>query len=186
VLTFEVEQFSALSARRRRSASVWRTVHGLAVHRVFFVFLLCFTFDPWCFRVLVGRSFGRSACAGRTVRVCRADGPQVPGGQSACSSRTVRYSWCISSGSVAFFGQSAAQAGRSAARVRTVRDTLPDSPRGLYGQSAPPGRTVRQSLAALFLGSIPPSFLSCFRVCFKESFLRFEVDHNFVVLAIGV
>jgi hypothetical protein len=40
----------------------------------------------------------------------------------------------------------------------------------------PPGRTVSQCLAALFLGSIPPSFLSCFYVCFKESFLRLEVD----------
>jgi hypothetical protein len=62
------------------------------------------------------------------------------------------------------------------ARVRTVRDTLPDSPRGLCGQSAPPGRTVRQSLAALLFGSISPFLLSCFRVCFKESFLRLEVD----------
>jgi hypothetical protein len=54
VLTFEVEQFFALSARHGRSASVWQTVRGLAVHRVFFVFLLGFAFDPWCFRVLVG------------------------------------------------------------------------------------------------------------------------------------
>jgi hypothetical protein len=94
----------------------------------------------------------------RTVRVYRADSPRVPGRQSACSTRTVRYSWCVSGGSIAFFGQSAAQARRSAARVRTVRDTLPDSPRGLCGQSTPPSRTVRQSLAALFLGSIAPSF----------------------------
>jgi hypothetical protein len=95
----------------------------------------------------------------RMVRVNRADSPRVPRGQSACSPRTVRYSWCVSGGSVAFFGQSASQAGWSAARVRTVRDNLPDSPRGLCGQSAPPGRTIRQSLTALFLGSIPPSFL---------------------------
>jgi hypothetical protein len=67
VLTFEVEQFSALSARRGQSASVWRTVRSLAVPRVFFVFLLAFVFDPLCFRVLAGRGFGRSACAGRTV-----------------------------------------------------------------------------------------------------------------------
>jgi hypothetical protein len=77
---------------------------------------------------------------------------------------------------VCFNGQSTAQAGRSAVPVQTVRGTLVDSPRGSWGQSAPPGRTVRQSLAALLFGSIPPSFLSCFRVCFKESFLRFEVD----------
>jgi hypothetical protein len=46
VLTFEVEQFSALSARRGQSASVWPTVRGLVVRRVFFVFLLAFVFDP--------------------------------------------------------------------------------------------------------------------------------------------
>jgi hypothetical protein len=176
VLTFEVEQFSALSVPRERSAWTWRTVRAMRVRRVFFVFLLSFACDPRCFQVLVGRSFGRSACAGRTVRGCLADSPWVPGGHSACSPRTVCYSRCVSGGSVAFFGQSAAQAGRSAARVQTVCDTLSDSPRGLCGQSAPPGRTVRQSLAALCLGSIPPSFLSCFRVCFKESFLRLEVD----------
>jgi hypothetical protein len=45
VLTFEVEQFSALSARRGQSASMWQTVRGLAVRRVFFVFLLAFFFD---------------------------------------------------------------------------------------------------------------------------------------------
>jgi hypothetical protein len=109
-----------------------------------------------CFRSVVVSSFGWTRF--RTVRVFRADSPWVPGGQSACSPRTVHYSLCVSRGSVAFYGQSAAQAGRSAARERTVRDTLPDSPRGLCGQSAPPGRTVRQSVATLFLGSIPPSF----------------------------
>jgi hypothetical protein len=49
VLTFEVEQFSALSARRGWSTSVWRMVRGLAVRRVFFVFLLGFAFDLLCF-----------------------------------------------------------------------------------------------------------------------------------------
>jgi hypothetical protein len=67
----------------------------------------------------------------------------------------------------------------------------PDSPRQGCGQSAVPcqtvraahrgrsalsGRTVRQRLWALLLGSIPPFFLWCSRVCFKESFLRLEVD----------
>jgi hypothetical protein len=66
--------------------------------------------------------------------------------------------------------------GLSAWPLRTVRGTWPDCPRGSCGPSAPPGRIVRQCLAALFLGSIPPSFLSCFRVCFKDSFLRLEVD----------
>jgi hypothetical protein len=75
VLTFEVEQFSALSARRRLSTSVWRTVRGLAVRRVFFVFLLAFVFDPLCFCVLFGRGFGQSAGAWRTVHMLPADGP---------------------------------------------------------------------------------------------------------------
>jgi hypothetical protein len=71
----------------------------------------------------------------------------------------VHFSWLGSRGSVRFNGGSAAQAGRSAARVRTVRGTLPDGPRGHRGQSALPGQTVRQSLAALLFGSIPPSFV---------------------------
>jgi hypothetical protein len=122
-----------------------------AVHRVFFVFLLAFVFDPLCFRGFVGRGFGRSACAGR-------DSPRLPGGQSACSPRTVRFSGFASGGSVGFNGQSADQAGRSTVPVRIVRGTLADGPLGSCGQSAPPGRTVRQSLTILFLGSVPPSF----------------------------
>jgi hypothetical protein len=127
-----------------------------------------------CFRSVMVLSFCWAKF--RTVRVYRADSPRVPGGQSACSPQSVRFSRVATGGSVRHFGQSAAQAGRSATRVRTVRDTLPDSPRGSCGQSAPPGRTVRQCLASLFFGSIPSSFLSCFRSCFKKSFLRLEVD----------
>jgi hypothetical protein len=89
-----------------------------------------------------------------------ADGPRVPGGQSACSPRTVRFSGFATGGSVGFNGQSAAQAGRSAVPVRTVRGTLADGPRGPCGQSAPSGRTVRQSLST----SIPP-FLSRASAC---------------------
>jgi hypothetical protein len=100
----------------------------------------------------------------------------VPGGQSACSPQTVRFSGFASGGSVGFNGQSATQTGQSAVPVRTVRSTLADGPLGSCGQSAPPGRTVRQSLAVLLFGSIPPFLLSCFRVCFKESFLKLEVD----------
>jgi hypothetical protein len=110
------------------------------------------------------------------VRSRGADSPRVPGGRSACSPRTIRFSGFATGGSVGFKGQSAAQARRSAVPVRTVRGTLADSLRGSCGQSAPPGRTVPQSLAALLFGSIPPFFLSCFRVCFKEWFLRLEVD----------
>jgi hypothetical protein len=99
----------------------------------------------------------------------RADGLRVPGGQSACSPRTVRGSGASLLVLFVFNGRSAAQAGQSAARVRTVCGTLPDGPRGS-------SRTVRQRLRALLLGSIPLHLLSCFHVCFKESFLRLEVD----------
>jgi hypothetical protein len=126
------------------------------------------------FRSVVLLSFGWARF--QMVRVCRADSPRVPGGQSAYSPRTVRFSGFAAGGSVGFNGQSAAQAGRSAVPVRTARGTVADGPRGPCGQSAPPGRTVRQSLSALLFGSIPPFLLSCFRVCFKESFLRLEVD----------
>jgi hypothetical protein len=149
-LTFEVEQVSALSARRGQS----RAGGGRSVTCVFFVSSSC-SCSPLS---SIRRGFEFHWKRFRTVRVCWADSPRVPGGQSACSPRTVRFSGFATGGSVGFNGRSTAQAGRSAARVRTVRDTLPDSPRGLCGQSAPPGRTVCQCLAALFLGSIPPSF----------------------------
>jgi hypothetical protein len=45
-LTFGVVQFSALSAPRGRSARTRRTVCAVPVRRVFFVFLLAFSFDP--------------------------------------------------------------------------------------------------------------------------------------------
>jgi hypothetical protein len=93
------------------------------------------------FRSVVALSFSWTMF--RTVRVYRADGPRVPGGQSVCSPRMVRLSRFATGGSVRFngrsvaqAGQSVAQAGQSAARVRTVHGTLPDGPRG-------PSRTVR-------------------------------------------
>jgi hypothetical protein len=93
------------------------------------------------------------------------DSPRVPVGQSAGAWRTVRvlptdspFSGFATGGFVRFNGQSAAQAGRSVVPMWTVHGTQPDGLRGPCGQSAPPGRTVRLSLAALFLGSIPPSF----------------------------
>jgi hypothetical protein len=127
-----------------------------------------------CFRSVLVLSFGLTRF--RTVRRRGADSPRVPSGRSACTPRTVCFSEFATGGSVGFIGQSAAQAGQSARLGRTVRQTWPDSPHGPCGQSAPPGRTVRQSLAALLFGLIPPSSLSCFRVCFKESFLRLEID----------
>jgi hypothetical protein len=112
----------------------------------------------------------------RTVRVCRADSPRMPGGQSACSPRTVHFLGFATGGSVGFNG-------RSAALSRTVRSPGADSPRYPAGQSAQPVRTVRPTWpdSPPVPGSFVPwfdssLFLSCFRVCFKESSLRLEVD----------
>jgi hypothetical protein len=99
-LTFGVEQFLVLSVRHGQFACPWWTVHGLCVLRVFIVFLLVFIFDPFCFRVLVGRGFGQSAAEARTVRG-QADSPRPPRGQSVFPGVATR-------GSVEFFGQSAA------------------------------------------------------------------------------
>jgi hypothetical protein len=134
---------------------------------VFFVFLLDFAFDPFWFRALVGSGFGQSAAASgrsagawRTVRVLPADGPLFG---------------VVSGGSICFFRQSAAQG-------RTVRGVGADSPRQQAGRSAWPVRTVRLSWPdgppepECFVLRFDSFLLSCFRVCFKESFLRLEVD----------
>jgi hypothetical protein len=67
--------------------------------------------------------------------------------------------------------------------LRTVRVSLADCPRHLPGLSARPLRTVRPAWPdsppeAHILVPCFDSFLllSCFRVCFKASFLRLEVD----------
>jgi hypothetical protein len=88
----------------------------------------------------------------------RADGPRVPGGRSACSPRMVRYPGSSLEVLFAFSDGPRRREGRSAVWVRIVRGSRPDSPCGPCGRSAPPGRTVRQSLSALFFGSILSSF----------------------------
>jgi hypothetical protein len=85
------------------------------------------------------------------------DSPQQRGGQSACSPRTVRYSGSSLDVLFAFSDGPRRRVGRSAECVRTVRGSRPNGPRGPCRRSAPPGRTVLQSLSALFLGSIPSS-----------------------------
>jgi hypothetical protein len=110
---------------------------------------------------------GSSFCSGRSGS--RADGPPGLRGRSGFLSSFLVVL-------LALTDCPRLLAGRSAWPLRTVRDTWPDCPRGLSGQSAPSGQTVRQRLTTLLLGSIPPFLLSCFRVCFKESFLRLEVD----------
>jgi hypothetical protein len=161
VLTFGVEQFSILFVPGGRSAST-----------VFFVCSSCS-----CSALLSIRfGFGLWLEVVSDSPQQRADGPRVPGGQSACSPRRVCYSGSSLEVLFAFSDGPWCGVGRSVVWVRTVRGSRPDGPRGSSGQSAPPGRTVRQSLSALFLGSIPPFLLLFFRVCFKESFLRLEVD----------
>jgi hypothetical protein len=100
-----------------------------------------------------------------------ADSPRVPGRQSACSPRTVRFSGFATGGSVGFNGQSAAQAGRSAVPVRTICGTL--VPVRTLRPSRPDGPPVPGTFVPWFDSSL---LLSCFCLCFKESFLRLEVD----------
>jgi hypothetical protein len=119
-LTFKVEQFSALSTRRGRSAGVWRTVHDLAVCRgvlrvlgLRFRSVLVLSFGWKCFRTV--RSSGRTVCG------CLADSPRAPRGRSVIRGRLWRF--CL--------------------LFRTVRGSGPDGPRCGCGQSAAAGRTVR-------------------------------------------
>jgi hypothetical protein len=146
-LTFEVGLFLVLSVWCGRSARGQRTVCEEPVSRELFVFLFRFVLIWFCFR------FPLQPVCGRPKR-----------GQSARSSRMVCFSRVGFGGSVRFNGRSAAQARQSAARVCTVRGTLPDGPHGHRGRSALSGRTVRQRLAALLLGWIPP-FLSRASAC---------------------
>jgi hypothetical protein len=111
------------------------------------------------------------------------NGPRVPGGQSAVSWRIVYvlpadgllfvvrlWRFCCLFRTVRGSG-------------RTVRGKGADCPRYPAGQSARPLRTVHPAWpdSPPEPGSFVPWFdssllLSCFRVCFKESFLRLEVD----------
>jgi hypothetical protein len=159
-LTFEVEQFSALSVPRGRSTpclfvacSSCSCSASLSIHGVF---------EFWLGEVLDGpRVQGRqSAGAWRTVRVLPADGPlfAVRHWRYCCLFRTV----CGSG--------------------RTVRGKGGDSPRYPAGQFAQPLRTVRPAWPdsppepGCFVSWFDSSLLPCFRVCFKKSFLRLEVD----------
>jgi hypothetical protein len=126
------------------------------------------------FRSVLVSSFGWKRF--RTVRSSGADSPRVPSGQSACSPRMVRFSGFATGGSVSLNGQSAAQG-------RTVRGTGADNPRQQAEQSAWPVWIVRPSWPdgppepGCFVSWFDSSpLLSCFRMCFKESFLRLEVD----------
>jgi hypothetical protein len=136
VLTIGVEQFSVLFVPRGRSARAWRTVRVHSVRRVFFVFLLGFAFDPWFFRFLVGRSFGRSACAGRTVRGCLADSLRAPRGRSVIRDASVKVLLPFSDSPRLRPDGRRQGCGQSAIPCRTVRAVFANSPPRLAGQSA--------------------------------------------------
>jgi hypothetical protein len=104
---------------------------------------------------------GQSAGAWQTVHVLPADGPlfAVRLWRFCCLFRTVR----VSGRTVYGKGADSPRypAGQSARPLRTVRPAWPDSP-------PEPGSFVLWFDSSLLL--------SCFRVRFKESFLRLEVD----------
>jgi hypothetical protein len=135
-LTFEVGLFSVLSVGRGQSACWWRTVRDVRVRRVFFVFLLSFTFDLLCFRVLVGRSFGRSVCAGRIVRWCLPDSPCVPRGQSIFRGSLLEVLLALTDSPRPRLDGPPYLCGQSAVHCRTVRLARADNPPLLAGQSA--------------------------------------------------
>jgi hypothetical protein len=151
-LTFEVEQFSALSVRRGRSAGRRRTVRELRVRRVFVVFLRVFAFDPVWFLVFV-------AAGSRTVRASVADGPRP--------TRTVRSVFAdgpFFSGRFCWF----------CVLYRTVHGVGPGSPQCWCGRSATAGRTVREASAdgpPLLAGRSARACVLCFLVRFFPSFL---------------
>jgi hypothetical protein len=135
-LTFEVEQFSALSVRRGQSACLWRTVHVLRVLLVFVVFFRVFAFDPLWFRVLVGRGFGRSACTGRTVRECLADSPRAPRGRSVFWGSLLEVLLAFTESPRPEPDGPPYPCEQSARSCRTVRVARADSPPLLAGRSA--------------------------------------------------
>jgi hypothetical protein len=167
-LTFGVEQFSALSVPQGWFAWTWRTVRVVRVRRVFFVFFLGFAFDPWCCRVLVGRSFRRSACAGRTVCGCLADSVRAPRGRSVIRGASLEVLLPFSDSTRLWLDDPWQGCGQSAIPYRTVRAAFADSSPRLAGQS-----TRAWQLCPWIDSSL---LLSCFRVYFKESFLKREVD----------
>jgi hypothetical protein len=107
--------------------------------------------------------------SGRTVRGCLADSPCAPRGWSVVRGVPLMVLFALTDGPRLRPDSPRQGCGQSAVPGRTVRAAH-------HGRSALSGRTVRQRLCALLLGSIPPFLLSCFCVCFKESFLRLEVD----------
>jgi hypothetical protein len=150
-LTLGVEQFfCSVHAARTVREVVADSPRGVCSSRVRRVLArLCFRSDlalgSRCSRFADGPSFS----SGRYGT--RADGPPGLRGRSVFLGSVLVVLLSLMDGP--WF-----PAGRSACPLRTVRGTWPDCPRGLCGQSAPPGRTVRPRLTAWFFDSIPSSF----------------------------
>jgi hypothetical protein len=136
-----------------RSAWTWRTVRAVHVRLVFFVFLLGFTFDLWCFRVLVGRSFGWSACARRIFRGCLADSPRAPHGRFVIRGASLEVLLPFLDSPQLRPDGSRQGCGQSVIPCRTVRVAFADSSPRLAGQSA---RSWQLCSLVRFL---PPSFV---------------------------
>jgi hypothetical protein len=109
---------------------------------VFIVFLLVFIFDPFCFRVLVGRGFAQSAAEARTVHDHPADSPFF---QGSLLEVLLAFSDSL--------------------RLRPDSPRLrPDSPPYTCGQSSRFGRTVRVADAdspPLLAGQSASAWLLC-------------------------
>jgi hypothetical protein len=151
-LTFVVELFSVLSARRGRSARGRQTVREERVLPVFFVFLLGLIFRSVVALSFCWVRFRTVRSSRRTVRGCLADSPRAPRGRSVIRGRLWRF--CV--------------------LFRTVRGVGPDSPWCACGQSVVAGRTVRVASAdgtPLLAGRSARACVLCFLVRFLPSFL---------------
>jgi hypothetical protein len=124
-----------------------------AIRRVFFVFLFAFVFDLLCFRVLVGRGFGRSACAGRTVRGCLVDSPRAPCGRSVFWGSLLEVLLALTNSPRPRTDGPSYLCGQSTVPWRTVRLARADSPPLLAGRSA------RAWLFCFLVRFLPPSFV---------------------------
>jgi hypothetical protein len=130
-----------------------RTVRACSVCRVFFVFLLGFVLYLFWFRVLVGRGFGQSAAAARTVRGCLADSPRAPRGRSVFQGSLLEVLLALTNGSRPRLDGPPYLCGQSAVHWRTVRVARADSSPLLAGRSA------RAWLFCFLVRFLPPSFV---------------------------
>jgi hypothetical protein len=125
------------------------------------------------FRFVLVSSFGwkwfRTVhSSGRTVRGCLADSPRARRGWSVFRCSLLEVLLALTDSPRPRLDGPPYLCGQSAVHWRTVRVARADSPPLLAGRSA------RACCFALWFDS--SLLLSCFRVCFKESFLGLEVD----------